>query len=98
MNGIRKIVKRDGRTVDYDINKIADAIFKAAQSLGGSDHELSVEIAHEVEDYLLDVCHNQVPTVEQIQDAVEKVLIEKAMPGLPRNTSFTELSVQEPVT
>ena len=76
MNGIRKIVKRDGRTVDYDINKIADAIFKAAQSLGGSDHELSVEIAHEVEDYLLDVCHNQVPTVEQIQDAVEKVLIE----------------------
>ena len=76
MNGIRKIVKRDGRTVDYDINKIADAIFKAAQSLGGRDHELSLEIAHEVEDYLLDVCHNQVPTVEQIQDAVEKVLIE----------------------
>jgi len=76
MNGIKKIIKRDGRTVDYDINKIADAIFKAAQVLGGKDHDLSLEIAHEVEDYLLDVCHNQVPTVEQIQDAVEKVLIE----------------------
>ena len=76
MNGIRKIIKRDGRTVDYDINKIADAIYKAAQSLGGRDHDLSLEIAHEVEDYLLDVCHNQVPSVEQIQDAVEKVLIE----------------------
>ncbi|MBO5994310.1 MAG: anaerobic ribonucleoside triphosphate reductase [Firmicutes bacterium] len=76
MNGIRKIIKRDGRTVDYDINKIADAVFKAAQSLGGRDHDLSLEIAQEVEDYLLDVCHNQVPTVEQIQDAVEKVLIE----------------------
>ena len=76
MNGIKKIVKRDGRTVDYDINKIADAIFKAAQVLGGKDHDLSLEIAQEVEDYLIDVCHNQVPTVEQIQDAVEKVLIE----------------------
>ena len=76
MNGIKKIIKRDGRTVDYDINKIADAIFKAAQVLGGKDHDLSLEIAQEVEDYLLDVCHNQVPTVEQIQDAVEKVLIE----------------------
>ena len=76
MNGIKKIVKRDGRTVDYDINKIADAIFKAAQVLGGKDHDLSLEIAEEVEDYLLEVCHNQVPTVEQIQDAVEKVLIE----------------------
>ena len=76
MNGIKKIIKRDGRTVDYDINKIADAIFKAAQVLGGKDHDLSLEIAKEVEEYLLDVCHNQVPTVEQIQDAVEKVLIE----------------------
>ena len=76
MDGIKKIVKRDGRTVDYDINKIADAIFKAAQVLGGKDHDLSLEIAKEVEEYLTDVCHNQVPTVEQIQDAVEKVLIE----------------------
>ncbi len=76
MDGIKKIVKRDGRTVDYDINKIADAIFKAAQVLGGRDHDLSLEIAKEVEEYLIDVCHNQVPTVEQIQDAVEKVLIE----------------------
>ncbi len=76
MDGIKKIVKRDGRTVDYDINKIADAIFKAAQVLGGKDHDLSLEIANEVEEYLIEVCHNQVPTVEQIQDAVEKVLIE----------------------
>ena len=76
MKGIKKIVKRDGRTVDYDINKIAEAIFKAAQVLGGKDRELSLEIAGYVEDYLIGVCHNQVPTVEQIQDAVEKVLIE----------------------
>ena len=75
MEGIKKIVKRDGRTVDYDVNKIADAIYKAAQSLGGKDKDLSLELAEEVENYLLDVAHNQVPTVEQIQDVVERVLI-----------------------
>lgn len=76
MNRIRQIVKRDGRTVPFDVDKIADAIFKAAQVLGGRDREMSRELAHEVQDYLLDMCHNTIPTVEQIQDAVEKVLIE----------------------
>ncbi len=37
MDCIRQIVKRDGRTVPFDVNKIADAIFKAAQVLGGRD-------------------------------------------------------------
>ena len=76
MYSIKKIVKRDGRTVDFDVNKIADAIFKAAQVLGGRDREMSMYLARQVELYLLEVCHNSVPTVEQIQDAVEKILIE----------------------
>ncbi|MBR4411769.1 MAG: anaerobic ribonucleoside triphosphate reductase [Firmicutes bacterium] len=76
MNRIRQIVKRDGRTVPFEVDKISDAIFKAAQVLGGRDKEMSKELADEVQAYLLDVCHNSIPTVEQIQDAVEKVLIE----------------------
>ncbi|MGN0720243.1 MAG: anaerobic ribonucleoside-triphosphate reductase, partial [Anaerovoracaceae bacterium] len=76
MDCIRQIVKRDGRTVPFDVNKIADAIFKAAQVLGGRDREMSVYLAKQVELYLLEVCHNSIPTVEQIQDAVEKILIE----------------------
>ncbi len=76
MDSIKKIVKRDGRTADFDVQKIADAIYAAAQVLGGKDKELSLYLAKQVELYLLEVCHNQVPTVEQIQDAVEKVLIE----------------------
>ena len=76
MDSIKKIVKRDGRTVDFDIDKITDAIFKAAQILGGKDRDLSAYLAKQVELYLLEVCHNQVPSVEQVQDAVEKVLIE----------------------
>jgi len=76
MNRIRQIVKRDGRTVPFELDKISDAIFKAAQVLGGRDKEMSRELANDVQDYLLEVCHNTIPTVEQIQDAVEKVLIE----------------------
>ena len=76
MDSIKKIIKRDGRMVDYDVHKIADAIFKAAQVLGGKDKEMAMYLARQTELYLLEICHNQVPTVEQIQDAVEKVLIE----------------------
>ena len=76
MDRIRQIVKRDGRTVPFELDKISDAIFKAAQVLGGRDREMSQNLAKEVQDYLLEVCHNSIPTVEQIQDAVEKVLIE----------------------
>ena len=76
MENIEKIVKRDGRIVEFDVDKITDAIFNAAQVLGGKDRALSSYLAKQVELYLLEICHNSNPTVEQIQDAVEKVLIE----------------------
>jgi len=76
MESIEKIVKRDGRTVAFDVDKITDAIYKAAQVLGGKDKEMSAYLARQVELYLLEVCHNSTPSVEQIQDAVEKILIE----------------------
>ena len=76
MESIMKIVKRDGRTVNFDVEKITEAIFKAAQVLGGKDRDMAAYLARQVELYLLEICHNSTPTVEQIQDAVEKVLIE----------------------
>ncbi len=76
MESIMKIIKRDGRTVDFDVEKIAEAIFKAARVLGGRDREMASYLAKQVELYLLEVCHNDTPTVEQVQDAVEKILIE----------------------
>lgn len=76
METIQKIIKRDGREVYFNIDKIADAIFKAAQVLGGNDRDMAKYLARQVELYLLEICHNKVPTVEQIQDAVEKILIE----------------------
>ncbi len=76
MEGIKSIIKRDGRTVEFNISKIAEAIYKAAEVLGGSDMETSTYLAKQVERYLLEKCHTDTPTVEQIQDAVEKILIE----------------------
>ena len=76
MESIKYIIKRDGRTADFDIGKISDAIFKAAQVLGGNNKGMAIYLAKLVEIYLIEVCHNENPAVEQIQDAVEKILIE----------------------
>lgn len=70
------IIKRDGRKVPFNIEKIANAIFKAAQSCGGSDFNESMDIAVEVCGVYERNNGNKVPTVEEIQDLVEKVLIE----------------------
>ncbi|MBE6033957.1 MAG: anaerobic ribonucleoside triphosphate reductase [Clostridiales bacterium] len=73
---IKHIKKRDGRTAKFDIDKIAAAIYKAAQVLGGHDYEMARYLARQAELYLLEIKHTEAPTVEEIQDAVEKILIE----------------------
>ena len=72
---IQEIIKRDGRTAPYQRDKIAQAIFAAARASGGSDYDMAVGLAIQVEDYLNEHCDG-VPTVEEIQDVVEKVLVE----------------------
>ncbi len=76
MSEIKTIIKRDGREVPFDIEKISDAIFKAANVLGGNDRDMANYLARQVELYLTEVKHNEMPMVEEIQDAVEKILIE----------------------
>lgn len=71
------IVKRDGRKVPFNIEKIANAIFKAAQSCGGTDLSTAMEVAAEVCRFYEENNPGCIPTVEEIQDLVEKVLIEK---------------------
>lgn len=73
---ITKIKKRDGREVPFNIEKIANAIFKAAQAVGGQDYNTALELAEEVTLYLEDNFKGETPEVEDIQDAVEKILIE----------------------
>ena len=49
METIERIVKRDGRVVDFDIDTITDAIFNAAQVLRGKDKAMSAYLAKQVE-------------------------------------------------
>ncbi|MHC4787834.1 MAG: anaerobic ribonucleoside-triphosphate reductase, partial [Planctomycetota bacterium] len=73
---IRQVSKRDGRVVPFDEGKIADAIFKAAQAVGGDDRVLAEELAAMVTMFLERNFGDEPPTIEEIQDTVEKVLIE----------------------
>ena len=73
---IVQIQKRDGRLVTFNIEKIANAIYKAARSVGGENYEESLQLAGKVVDLLMQSGIKN-PTVEEIQDYVEKVLIEE---------------------
>ena len=71
-----KIRKRDGRETEFDKSKIVNAIFSAATALGGTDHDEAEHVADMVVDYLEKHLNGEIPTVEQVQDVVEKMLIE----------------------
>ena len=73
---IKQIIKRDGRVVPFNTEKIANAIFKAAQSIGGQDYKESMEIAFKSCEEAEKLYADKIPTVEQIQDVVEKTLID----------------------
>ena len=73
---ITTITKRDGRQVFFDINKIASAIDKAFQAtVGAKDYSVCLSLAHEVSNRFEEKGITS-PTVEQIQDSVERVLID----------------------
>lgn len=75
---IRKIRKRDGKISDFNPIKITEAIWKAAQAVGGKDYRKSAELTNKVMDFLEEETkRGEMPTVEQVQDAVEKILIEE---------------------
>jgi ribonucleoside-triphosphate reductase len=73
---IQTIVKRDGREEPFEKRKIADAIFRAAESIGGQDRDRADSLASGVAIYLAKILNGRPPTVDQVHDAVEKVLIE----------------------
>ena len=77
MGQIRQIIKRDGRHVPFDQTKITNAIYAAATVLGGQDRSTAEQLSADIVAYLTDEQQIAEPTVEQVQDAVEKILIEK---------------------
>ena len=74
---ITMIKKRDGRQVPFNIEKIANAIFKAAQTVGGREFSEAMALADKVCQRLSEEIIGRNPSVEEVQDMVEKVLVEE---------------------
>lgn len=72
------IRKRDGRLTRFDINKISDAIHKAFYAIGKENRKRCNELARIVVRELISSVEGGVPHVEEIQDAVERVLIKES--------------------
>lgn len=74
---VSKIQKRNGEIVDFNIMKIREAIFAAARAVGGQDEVEAQRLAVLVEGVVKETYAAGIPSVEDIQDVVEKILIEE---------------------
>jgi ribonucleoside-diphosphate reductase alpha chain len=75
---VTKIRKRDGRIVSFDSEKIFSAISKAAEAVGSYDRETTKPIVAKVLNYVeQNFDEEHIPTIEDVQDIVERVLIEE---------------------
>jgi anaerobic ribonucleoside-triphosphate reductase len=75
-NKITKVQKRDGRIVDFDFDRIVNAIFKAITATGQGDEARARKMAEQARKLFIRRFKNgDVPGVEQIQDIIEEVLI-----------------------
>ena len=72
---VSKITKRDGRVVSFDETKIAGAILKALKSVQREDGDLARELSEDVVRLLEERFEDKTPSVENVQDLVEEVLI-----------------------
>src|SRR3989344_8746480 len=87
---ITTITKRDGTLQDFDLNKIAQAIYKALKATESGTAEDANTVAAKVHEKIITMCAHAAgsgaedgpckdgnPTVEEIQDLVEKALMEQ---------------------
>lgn len=75
---ITHVVKRNGAVVPFNRDRITNAIYRAAVAVGGRDRAVAEALTDQVITILESSCFTakRIPTVEEIQDIVEKVLIE----------------------
>jgi ribonucleoside-diphosphate reductase alpha chain len=72
---VSKITKRDGRIVSFDETKIAGAILKALKAVERGDGDLARELSEDVVQLLNKRFEDKIPSVENVQDLVEEILI-----------------------
>ncbi len=77
MSPIEKVVKRSGAIVPFTPDRITNAIYRAAVAVGGRDRTIAEGLSQQVVALLeRSTTPGHIPTIEEIQDLVEKVLIE----------------------
>ncbi len=74
---IYKIQKRNGVITDFDQIKIQKAIYSAAKEVGGTNEKQTIAITQHVVQELERDFVDKIPTVEEVQDVVERVLIKE---------------------
>ena len=76
---IESIRKRDGRVVPFELDKIEHAVMKAFEASGSAKGEETAKLISQQVEKELDNNENisGTPSVEEVQDTVERVLIEK---------------------
>lgn len=73
---IKQIRKRDDCIEDFNLSKVTSSIFKAAYSVGGTNLEQARELALLVQEKVnSSFKEGDIPSVEQVQDIIESVLI-----------------------
>lgn len=78
MGKIYFVIKRSGAVVPFTLERISNAIYRAAVEVGGKDKEIARDLAEQVVTILeQNPDPDYTPHIEEIQDVVEKVLIEK---------------------
>src|SRR5919109_928009 len=83
-NLITRIKKRDGRIVDFGKSKISNAIYKALVATGKPDYYLAETltdkvIGKRVRHGYTSTEISEIPSVEDVQDIVESILIEEGL-------------------
>ena len=76
---IVKIRKRDGRIVNFEQSKIANAIYKALVATGKPDYPLAERLSARVVQKMTQGDKAVAPSVEDVQDMVESILIEESL-------------------
>jgi ribonucleoside-diphosphate reductase alpha chain len=76
---IARIRKRDGRIVNFESSKISNAIYKALVATGKPDYPLAERLAAKVVQKMVQIEKTAVPSVEDVQDMVESILIEESL-------------------
>jgi len=74
---IQNVQKRDGRIQAFDKSKIASAVRKAFDAVGQADGDTAGRLADEVAARLAVDYAGRVPRVEDVQDTVERVLMDR---------------------